>query len=181
MVEIRKFITMREAVLSELGAAAPRPVVRAVGMAVISNPFAGRFVDELQLLFEAGAMLGERLMPELVKLLEGPAVSYGKGALVGVAGEMEHGGACVHPMLGRPMRAAIGGGQAVIGSNVKVAAPGTLLDVPLGHKDDSWSFEHFDTVTVSVADAPRPDEIVVVMVIADGGRLANRCGTAPIR
>ena len=76
---------------------------------------------------------------------------------------------------------AIGGGKAVIRSNVKVAAPGTLLDVPLGHKDDSWSFEHFDTVTVSVADAPRPDEIVIVMAIADGGRSHNRCGAAPIR
>ena len=80
-------------------------------------------------------MLGERLMPELVKSLDGPAVSYGKGAIVGVAGEMEHGGACVHPMLGKPMRAAIGGGKAVIGANVKVAAAGAVLDVPLGHKD----------------------------------------------
>ena len=149
MVEILKIIEMREVILSELGAAAPRPVVRAVGMAVISNPFAGRFVDELQLLFEAGAMLGERLMPELVKLLDGPAVSYGKGALVGINGEMEHGGACVHPMLGKPMRAAIGGGKAVISSNVKVAAASASLDVPLGHKDDSWSFPHFDTTTVS--------------------------------
>ena len=78
MVEIRKIITMREVVLSELGVAATRPVVRAVGMAVIGNPFAGRFVDDLKPLFEAGAMLGERLMPEPVKLLDGPAVSYGK-------------------------------------------------------------------------------------------------------
>jgi hypothetical protein len=69
----------------------------------------------------------------------------------------------------------------VISSNVKVAAPGTPLDVPLGHKDDSWSFEHFDTITVMVPDAPRPEEIVVIMAIADGGRLANRCGTGPIR
>src|SRR5512133_1729657 len=181
MIEIRKTITLRETVFSELGVEAARPITRAVGMAVIRNLFAGQFVEDLRPLFEAGAMLGERLMPELVKLLDGPAVSYGKGAIVGVAGEMEHGGACVHPMLGRPMRAAIGGGQAVIGSNVKVAAPGALLDVPLGHKDEPWSFEHFDTVTVSVADAPRPDEIVVVMAIADGGRLHNRCGTAPIR
>jgi len=111
MVDIRKIITTREMVLSELGVAAPRPVVRAVGMAVIGNPFAGRFVDDLRPLFEAGAMLGERLMPDLVKLLDGPAVSYGKGALVGVNGEMEHGGACVHPMLGKPMRAAVGGGR----------------------------------------------------------------------
>jgi hypothetical protein len=124
MVEIRKIITTREMILSELGVEAPRPVVRAVGMAVIGNPFAGRFVDDLRPLFEVGAMLGERLMPELVNLLDGPAISYGKGALVGVNGEMEHGGACVHPMLGKPMRAAIGGGKTVISSNVKVAAAG---------------------------------------------------------
>jgi hypothetical protein len=181
MVDIRKIVTTREVVISELGVKAPRPVVRAVGIAVIRNPFAGRFVEDLRELFEAGAALGERLMPELVELLDGPAVSYGKGALVGVNGEMEHGGACCHPMLGRPMRAAVGGGKAVIGSNVKIAAAGAILDVPLGHKDDSWSFPHFDTVTIMVADAPRPDEILVAMAIADGGRLYNRCGDAPIR
>src|SRR6516162_2565151 len=181
MIETRKTVIRRETVFSELGVEAARPTTRAVGMAVIRNPFAGQFVEDLRALFEAGAMLGERLMPDLVKLLDGPAVSYGKGAIVGVAGEMEHGGACVHPMLGKPMRAAIGGGKAVIGANVKVAAAGAVLDVPLGHKDDSWSFPHFDTITLSVADAPRPDEIVVVMAIADGGRLGNRCGTEPIR
>lgn len=181
MIDIRKIVTMREIVFSELGHQAPRPVVRAVGIGVIRNPFAGRFSEDLRPLYEAGAALGERLMPELIRLLDGPAVSYGKGALVGVAGEMEHGGACCHPMLGRPMRAAVGGGQACISSNVKVAGPGTPLDVPLGHKDDPWSFPHFDTVTVFVADAPRPDEIAVVIAIADGGRLYNRCGTAPIR
>src|SRR5215472_9318052 len=166
MIEIRKITTVRETVFSELGVEASRPVTRAVGMAVIRNPFAGQFVEDLRQLFEAGAMLGERLMPQLVKLLDSPAVSYGKGAIVGVAGEMEHGGACVHPMLGKPMRTAIGGGKAVIGSNVKVAASGAILDVPLGHKDDSWSFPHFDTITVSVADAPRLNEILVVMAIA---------------
>jgi hypothetical protein len=99
-------------------------------------------------------------MPELVKLRDGPAVSYGKGALVGVDGEMEHGSACVHPMLGRPMRAAIGGGKAVISSNVKVASAGASLDVPLGHKDDSWSFPHFDTITVSVDEVDPENETV---------------------
>src|SRR5438270_7150234 len=181
MIEIRKTIILRETVFSELGVEANRPITRAVGMAVIRNPFAGQFIEDLRPLFESGAALGEQLMPELVRLLDGPAVSYGKGAIVGLAGEMEHGGACVHPMLGRPMRAMIGGGQAVIGSNVKVAAPGTPIDVPLGHKDDSWSFEHFDTITVSVADSPRPHEILVIMAIADGGRLNNRCCTRPIR
>ena len=104
---------------------------------MILDPFAGRFVDDLRPLFEAGAELGGRLMPELVKLLDGPGVSYGKGAIVGVDGEMEQGGACLHPMLGKPMRAAIGGGKAAISSNVKVAAAGASLDVPLGHKDDT--------------------------------------------
>jgi hypothetical protein len=181
MLQIRKTILLKEEVLGEMGRVAERPITRAVGLAVIVNPFAGRSAEDLRPLFEAGAALGERLMPELVRLLPHPAVSYGKGALVGVEGEMEHGGACCHPMLGRPMRAALGGGQAVISSNVKVAAAGALLDIPLGHKDEPWSFPHFDTITVMVADAPRPDEIVVAMAIADGGRIWNRCGTGPIR
>lgn len=179
MLQIRKTVVSRETVFSESERPAARPVVRVAGLAVIRNPFAGRFADDLTLLFEAGAELGERMMPELVRLLGGPAVSYGKGALVGVNGEMEHGGACIHPMLGKPMRAALGGGQAVITSNVKVAAAGATLDVPLGHKDDPWSFDHFDTLTVSLADAPRPDEILVVMAIADGGRPHPRSGKAP--
>ena len=181
MIEIRKLVTTREVTYSELGVKAARPVVRAIGLAVIGNPFAGKFAEDLRPLFEAGAELGERLMPELVKLLDGPAVSYGKGAIVGVQGEMEHGGACVHPMLGKPMRAAIGGGKAVISSNVKVAPPGASIDIPLVHKDESWSFAHFDTITVAISDSPRPHEILVAMVIADGGRLNNRCGTEPIR
>src|SRR5258708_25241920 len=125
-------------------------------MAVIRHPFAGQFVEDLRPLFEAGAMLGERLMPELVKLLDGPAISYGKGAIVGVAGEMEHGGACVHPMLGKPMRAAIGGGKAVIGSDVKVAGAGAILSVPLGDKDGSWSFPPFYPITCSVSHSSPP-------------------------
>jgi hypothetical protein len=180
-MELRKIVITREELLGEMGREAERPIVRAVALAVVRNPFAGKFVANLKPLFETGAALGERLMRELVPLLKGPAVSYGKGALVGVAGEMEHGGACVHPMLGKPMRAAIGGGQAVIGSNVKMVAAGASLDIPLGHKDDPWSFDHFDTITVAVADAPRPDEIVVAMAIADGGRVHPRCGKAPIR
>lgn len=180
MATVRKVVTLRERVFGELGEAAARPVTRVAALAVVPNPFTGRFVRDLEALWRAGAELGERLMPELVALLGAPAVSYGKGAIVGVNGEMEHGGACVHPMLGRPVRAAIGGGKAVIPSNVKVAAAGAALDVPLGHKDDSWSFAHFDTMTVMLPDAPRPDEIVVVLALADGGRLDNRCGNGPV-
>jgi hypothetical protein len=181
MLDIRKIVVTRETAYSELSRPAAQPVTRVAAAAVIRNPFAGRYVEDLAPLFEAGAALGERLMTDLAALLGRPAVAYGKGALVGVAGEMEHGGACIHPMLGKPMRAAIGGGQAVIPSNVKVAAAGAPLDVPLGHKDDVWSFDHFDTLTVFVADAPRPDEIVVAMAIADGGRLHPRSGKAPKR
>ncbi|QYU68373.1 amino acid synthesis family protein [Leptolyngbya sp. 15MV] len=160
MLALRKVVMLREQVLAELGTTPDRPVVRAAALAIIANPFAGqRNAKDLTPLWEAGAALGERLMPDLVRMLDGPAVSYGKGAIVGTSGEVEHGGACVHPRLGKPMRAAIGGGQAVIVSAVKVAAAGATLDIPLGHKDDVWSFAHFDALSVSVADAPRPDEI----------------------
>ncbi|HJQ57709.1 MAG TPA: amino acid synthesis family protein [Vineibacter sp.] len=181
MTEIRRSLIVRDVARARFGPAPARPTVRVAGLAVIGNPFAGRFVEDLSPLFEAGRAIGERLMPELVARLDGPAVSYGKGALVGLDGEMEHGGACVHPMLGRPMRAAIGGGQAIIPSNVKLVAVGTALDVPLGHKDDVWSFDHFDTLTVSLPDAPLPDEIVVIIALADGGRMNPRCGKVPVR
>lgn len=178
---IRKVVTVRDIVLSEMGVELRVPIVRAVGMAVIANPFAGKLVDDLRPLFEVGARVGKLVMDDLVEVLGGPAVAYGKGALVGIAGEMEHGGACIHPMLGKPMRAAVGGGKSVIPSNVKVAGMGASLDLPLGHKDDPWSFDHFDTITVGIADAPRPDEIVILMAIADGGRPLPRAGTAPAR
>jgi hypothetical protein len=179
MLHIRKQLHLRETVTSEMGQVANRPIVRAVAMAVIRNPYAGRFAEDLTDLFEFGRAVGDQLMPGLVALLSQSPVSYGKGAIVGINGEFEHGGACIHPMLGKPMRASVGGGKAVIPSNVKVAACGASLDVPLSHKDDSWSFDHFDTITVSVPDAPRPDEIVILMAIADGGRLHPRCGSAP--
>ena len=181
MLEIRKIVVVQEQLFSELAKRAGRPVARAAALAVIANPFAGRYVEDLTPLFEAGGALGAQLMQRLTPLLGAPAVSYGKGAIVGVEGEFEHGGACLHPMLGKPMRAAIGGGQAVIPSSVKVGAAGATLDVPLGHKDDVWSFDHFDTLTVSIVDAPRPREILVAMAIADGGRLHPRCGSGPKR
>jgi len=179
MLQVRKSLMLRETLTSDMGKDAARPIVRAVALAVIANPYAGRYVEELIELFEAGRALGERFMADLVAMLPASPISYGKGAIVGVDGEFEHGGACIHPMLGKPMRAAVGGGKAVIPSNVKVAAPGASLDVPLSHKDDSWSFDHFDTITVTLPDAPKPDEIVVVMAVADGGRLHPRCGQAP--
>jgi hypothetical protein len=119
-------------------------------LAVFTNPFAGRFERDLSQLFELGREVGEQVVAEALALLESPAVSYGKAALVGVRGDMEHGGAVIHPKLGASMRAGVGGGAGLIPSNVKVAAVGMAIDIPLGHKDDPWSFDRFDTMTIMV-------------------------------
>jgi amino acid synthesis protein len=103
-------------------------------------------------------------------VLPNPPVSYGKAAIVGLAGDVEHAAAIIHPRMGKPMRAAIGGGKAIIPSNVKVAPAGTAIDVPLSDRDDVWVFDHIDTITVMVPDAPRPNEVVVIVALADGGR-----------
>ena len=175
-MDIRKTLLIAEETLGELGERVTRPVRRAAGIAVITNPYAGRFVQDLSPMFDMGMELGTLLTKRLVDLLGDKPVSYGKAAIVGVSGEVEHGGALLHPKLGKPMREAIGGGAAIIPSNVKVASAGAFIDVPLGHKDDVWSFDHFDTMTVAVPDAPRPDEIVVVIAVADGGRPHPRVG-----
>lgn len=175
-MDLRKMIFVEEDVLADAGRQLARPVRRVAGLAVIANPYAGQFVQDLSPLFDIGTELGALMMKRVMELLGGPAVSYGKAAIVGTLGEMEHGGALLHPKLGKPMRAAIGGGEAIIPSNVKVAAAGTPVDVPLGHKDNVWSFDHFDTMTVMVPDAPRPDEIVMAVAVADGGRPHPRVG-----
>jgi hypothetical protein len=179
-MDIRKIVITSEEVLADAGDPLTRPVRRVAGIAVIRNPFAGRFEEDLAPLFDVGMELGALLMKRVVDLLGGKAVSYGKGAIVGTLGEVEHGAAIIHPRLGKPMREAVGGGEAIIPSNAKVAGPGAAIDIPLGHKDNVWSFDHFDTMTVMVPDAPRPDEIVVAMVIADGGRPRPRSGKGRI-
>ena len=179
-MEIRKTVLTRETVYAEAGRTSARPISRVVAIAVIANPYAGRFVEDLSPLFDMGAELGERLMPELVKLLDGPAVAYSKAAIVGVLGESEHGHALVHPKLGKPMRAAVGGGKAVICSNVKVAAAGASIDMPFANKDNIWSFDDFGTLTISVPDSPLPNEIVVAMALSDGGRPFARIGKGPV-
>lgn len=179
-MEVRKTVFIKETIEADGHGEACTPITRIVAAAVVRNPFAGRFVEDLSPLFDVGGELGERLMGDAVEMLGGPPVSYGKAAIVGVDGDLEHGGALIHPKLGKPMRAAVGGGKALIPSNAKVAAPGTPIDLPLGHKDEAWSFAHFDTMTVMLADAPRPDEIVLCMAVADGGRPHPRVGSAPI-
>ena len=179
-MDLRKTLIIKETIETD-GVGKPcAPITRLVAAAVIRNPCAGRFVEDLSPLFDLGGALGERLMADAVGLLSRPPVSYGKAAIVGVDGDLEHGGAMLHPKLGKPMRAAVGGGKALIPSNAKVASIGAAIDVPLGHKDEAWSFDHFDTITVMVADAPRPDEIVLCMAVADGGRPHPRVGSGPI-
>jgi hypothetical protein len=179
-VDIRKTLLLREIIEADGTGRPCRPITRVAAVAVIRNPFAGTFAEDLSPLFDMGGRLGERLMGEAVTLLAGPPVSYGKAAIVGVAGDLEHGAAMIHPRLGKPMRAAVGGGKALIPSNAKVAAMGASVDLPLGHKDEAWSFDHFDTLTVMVADAPRPDEIVLCMAVSDGPRPFPRVGSGPI-
>ena len=172
----RKVLTIKERVVAEAGAAAARPVSRVAAVAVIANPFAGQAAADLTPLFDVGMQLAEELLPDAVTLLDGAPAAYGKSAIVGVNGDIEHAAAVLHPKLGKPMRAAVGGGAALIPSTTKVAAAGTLIDVPLANKDDAWSFDELDTMTIMVPDAPRPDEIVVVMAVSDGGRPWPRVG-----
>ncbi len=179
-MEVRKTMLIKETIEADGFGKPCDPITRVAALAVIQNPLAGHFVEDLSSLFDIGGELGERLMGDAVKMLSGSPVSYGKAAIVGLAGDMEHGGAMIHPKLGRPMRSAVGGGKALIPSNAKVAGAGVSIDLPLGHKDEAWSFDHFDTMTVMVADAPRPDEIVLCMAVSDGSRPHPRVGSGPI-
>jgi len=175
-MEIRKIAVYRETVLGEAGMAAAAPVTRIAAAGMIANPFAGRYQEDLVQLFDLGAELGARLTEEALAALAGTPVSYGKAAIVGVNGDIEHGHAMLHPKLGKSMRDPIGGGAALIPSAAKLAAAGAFLDIPLGHKDDAWSFDHFDAMTISVSDSPRPNEIMMVVAFADGGRANARVG-----
>jgi hypothetical protein len=180
MVLARKTIFVRELITSDAFGKPCEPVSRVAAAAVFRNPLAGRFEADLSVLFEIGAELGQQLAEQAVEQLIGSPVSYGKAAIVGVAGDMEHGGATIHPRLGAPMRAAAQGGEAVVPSNVKVGASGTSIDLPLGHKDKPWSFDHFDTMTLCIPDAPGPDEIVMFLAYANRGRPIPRCGSGPV-
>ncbi|MGQ9367985.1 amino acid synthesis family protein [Azospirillum sp. ST 5-10] len=173
---LRKTLLLRETVLADGDRPAARPVVRVAAVAVLENPFAGRPADDLTPLVDFGAVLGARLAGEAVALLGAPVAAYGKAAIVGAGGEVEHAAALLHPRLGQPFRAAVGGGAAIIPSTTKLGGMGMPIDVPLGHKDEVWSFDHLDAMTVFVHDAPRPGEIVAVLAVSDGGRPDPRVG-----
>ncbi len=178
-VKIRKIVTVVDETLTEMGREVNPPVRRAAAIAVIENPFAGRYVEDLAPLIEAGAELGELLSQKAVAALGVPGEScqgYGKAALVGENGEMEHAAALLHPKMGAPVRKTLGKGAALIPSSKKRGGMGAELDIPLGHKDAAYVRSHFDGMQVSVADAPRGNEIVVAVAVTTGGRPLPRVG-----
>lgn len=177
--DIRKIVVLLDETLTEGGRAVTPPIRRAVAAAVIANPFAGRYVEDLTPLIEIGAELGDLLIARAVAALgiDGALVqSYGKAAAVGENGELEHAAALLHPTMGTPIRAALGGGAALIPSAKKRGGPGVTLDVPLGHKDAAYVRSHFDAIEIRIADAPRAGEILVAVAATDGGRPHPRIG-----
>ena len=177
--EIRKLITVVEDTNIEIGRLINPPTRRAAAIAVIKNPFAGRFQEDLEDLMtigeELGGLLGERAVSAL-GIEPSQAESYGKAALVGENGELEHAAAILHPRLGKPLRAAVEKGAALVPSSKKMGGLGTPLDIPLGHKDAAYVRSHFDGMEVRVNDAPRADEILVAIAVTDSGRPLPRVG-----
>ncbi len=178
-MEIRKIVKIVEETRMEMGKAVDPPTRRAAVMAVIKNPFAGRYEEHLDVLTDIGEELGGILGKMAVEALGIPAEraqSYGKAAIVGTRGELEHAAAILHPKLGGPFREAVGGGKALIPSAKKMGGPGTEIDVPVHYKDAAFVRSHFDAMPVRVQDAPRGDEIVVALVVTDSGRPLPRVG-----
>jgi hypothetical protein len=175
-VEIRRIVVQLDETLAAGGRPLRRPVRKAVAAAVVRNPFAGRYQADLPELEVLGAEVSGLLAQRALAALGRDAVvtAYGKGAIVGLDGELEHAAAILHPRFGAPVRAAIGGGAAIIPSTKIVAAAGTSLAMPITNKDDIWSFDEMDAAVIAVPDAPRADEILVCVVLAEGGRPGAR-------
>ena len=177
--KIRKLIVEVDETRIEGGKAIDPPTRKALAMAVIENPYAGRYAENLDELIaigeELGGLLGEKCVQAL-GIAPGAAHSYGKAAIVGEAGELEHAAAILHPKLGAPLRKAVEKGAALVPSAKKRGGLGTAIDVPLGHKDAAFVRSHFDAMEARVADAPRANEIVVAVVVTDSGRPLPRIG-----
>lgn len=179
IAKIRKLIVQVDETRIEMGQPVNPPTRRAVAMAVIENPCAGRYVENLEELIAIGDELGKLLGEKCVQALgiaPGRAESYGKAAIVGEAGELEHAAAILHPKLGAPLRVAVEKGAALVPSAKKMGGLGTAIDVPLGHKDAAFVRSHFDAMEARVPDAPRANEIVVAVAITDSGRPLSRVG-----
>jgi hypothetical protein len=177
--KIRKLIVQVDETREEMGRHVIPAARKALAMAVIENPYAGRYSENLDELIAIGEELGGLLGDKCVQALgiaPGSAHSYGKAAIVGEAGELEHAAALLHPKLGAPLRKAVEKGAALVPSAKKRGGLGTAIDVPLGHKDAAFVRSHFDAMEARVADAPRANEIVVAVVVTDSGRPLPRVG-----
>jgi hypothetical protein len=177
--EIRKIAVWVEETHREIGQVISPATRKAVAVAVIKNPFAGSYTEDLTPLMDIGAKLGGLLGDKCVAALgiePAQAESYGKAAMVGEGGELEHAAAILHPKLGAPLRVAVEKGAALVPSSKKMGGPGQVLDVPLGHKDAAYVRSHFDGIEVRLNDAPRADEIMVAVAVTDSGRPLPRVG-----
>ena len=177
--KIRKIAVNLEETHIEIGREISPPTRKAVAVAVIENPFAGQYVEDLDPLMEIGAELGTLLGRKCVQALgikPEAAESYGKSAMVGENGELEHAAAILHPKLGAPLRTEVEKGAALVPSSKKMGSPGQVLDVPLGHKDAAYVRSHFDGIEVCLNDAPRANEIMVAVAVTDSGRPLSRVG-----
>lgn len=176
---IRKLVVQVDEIQREMGQAVEPSTRRAVAMAVIHNPYAGRYsptLDELTAIGEElGALLGAKCVAAL-GIRPDQAQSYGKAAIVGESGELEHAAAILHPKLGATLRQEVGSGAALVPSAKKMGGLGTAIDVPLGHKDAAFVRSHFDAIEARIADAPRANEIVVAIAVTDSGRPLPRVG-----
>jgi hypothetical protein len=177
--KIRKIAVFLDETHLEMGQRIAPPTRRAAAVAVIENPFAGRYEADLEDLMQIGAEMGDLLGRRCVEALgiePAQAESYGKAAMVGEAGELEHAAAILHPRLGAPLRAALEKGAALVPSSKKMGGPGQVLDIPLGHKDAAYVRSHFDGMEVRLNDAPRAGEIMVAVAVTDSGRPLPRVG-----
>lgn len=177
--QIRKLVVTVEETRREMGRSVEPATRKALAIAVIANPYAGRYSETLDDLVAIGEELGELLGRRCVQALgiePSQAESYGKAAIVGELGELEHAAAILHPKLGAPLRKAVEKGAALVPSAKKMGGPGTAVDVPLGHKDAAFVRSHFDAIEARVADAPRSGEILVAVAVTDSGRPLARVG-----
>ena len=177
--KIRKIVTFVEETRLEMGRTVHPPTRKAAAVAVIENPFAGKYVEDLTDLMAIGEELGDLLTLRAVAALGIPgssAESYGKAAAVGENGELEHAAAILHPKLGTPVRRVLGKGAALIPSSKKRGGLGVTLEIPLGHKDAAYVRSHFDGMEVRINDAPRANEIMVAIAVTDSGRPLARVG-----
>ena len=179
IAKIRKMVTVVDEIHYEMGQQINPPTRRAAAIAVIENPFADKYVEDLEMLMQIGEELGAILGIRCIKALgikPSAAQSYGKAALIGENGELEHGAAILHPRMGAPLRKEVEKGAALVPSSKKRGSMGDPLDIPLGHKDAAYVRSHFDGMEVRVNDAPRANEILVAIAVTDSGRPLPRVG-----